>query len=143
MNVVLNTTGTTFTISSTLFSNWTNVSTMTLVVNGTIIAITQGALTAGNYVYVNPAGSTVPFESGLYNFKLSALYTNNTVSTETYCFFNDFEGKLACQIIEEHNDDYEMILEYFLLTQGKYCHCDKAKIIWDRLDSKLNGTCTC
>jgi hypothetical protein len=143
MTISLNPAGTEFTISSPLFANWTNVATMTLVVNGAIVSITQASLTAGNYIYVNPAVVLTPFPAGLYSFKLSALYTNSTISTESYCFFNDKDGTVACDIIENYNDNYEMMLEYFLLSQGKYCNCDKAKVIWDRLNSKLSKTCSC
>lgn len=135
MTVTLSNDYTTWTVSSTRMSDWTNIDTVRLYID------TDSYDAAENDTEFEINASPA---DGVYQFILEITYDDSTVVREKYCYFVDqsFNCQVVNTVYSTKND--KIALYYYLLKNATACtDCLKLKELFTITNNLVNDDCGC
>ena len=135
MTVTLSSDYTTWTVTSTRMSDWTDIDTVKLYINTDSYDATEDDTEFE--IESNP-------EDGVYQFILEIVYDDNTVIREKACYFVDEEFK--CKVVSTvyNTGEDRAALYYYLLKNSNPCtDCDKLKELFNIANNLVNDNCGC
>lgn len=135
MTVTLSNNYTTWTVTSTRMSDWTNIDTVKLYID------TDSYDAAENDTEFEINASPA---DGVYQFILEITYDDSTVVREKYCYFVDqsFNCQVVNAVYSTKND--KIALYYYLLKNATACtDCLKLKELFTITNNLVNDDCGC
>ena len=112
----------------------------------------EGMFFNSNFMYIDPSFFSLDnFIDGVYSFTLTFNTENNTIITESNCFFFDCETKCKVstkleELLNCNKTATNIFLLHYTLTEGGNCgcNCEELCTIFNKLCSELgtNESCT-
>lgn len=135
MTVTLSNDFSTWTVTSTRMSDWTDIDTVKLYIDTTSYDADEADTEFE--IVSNP-------EDGVYQFILEITYDDGDVVREKSCYFVDqsFKCKVVDSVYATNND--KAALYYYLLKNSSPCTaCDKLKELFNIANNLVNDDCGC
>ena len=135
MTVTLSNDYTTWTVTSTRMSDWTDIDTVKLYID------TDSYDAAENDTEFEVNASPA---DGVYQFILEITYDDSTVVREKYCYFVD--QSFNCQVVDAvyNTKNDKIALYYYLLKNANACtDCLKLKELFTITNNLVSDDCGC